>query len=222
MTLGTEWNEDLPYTDPANSEIAMERSWDRYRFILDQPIVAEPGERWIYCGGATALLGHLIAKGSGRKLLTFAREQLFAPLGIQVAEWVNGTNGEAAAASGLRLRPRDLARIGQMLIDNGQWEGRQVVPADWLEQTFQPLVVADEFRRYGYHWYMGEFPVGTGRDARKERWVGAFGNGGQRLFVLPGIRLAIAITAGNYNMPDQWKPPIIAVRQFILPSLRAL
>lgn len=110
MTMGLQWDEDLPYSDPRNSEIAMERSSDRYRYVLEQPIVAPPGERWCYSGGATALLGHLIAQGSGMPLLDYARHKLFAPLGIDQAEWTPGTNGEAAAASGLRLRARDLAR----------------------------------------------------------------------------------------------------------------
>jgi CubicO group peptidase (beta-lactamase class C family) len=73
MTLGTEWDETLPYTDPRNSEIAMERSADRYRFVLDRPLIAEPGTRWTYKGGATAVLAHLIARGTGRSLLAFAR-----------------------------------------------------------------------------------------------------------------------------------------------------
>jgi CubicO group peptidase (beta-lactamase class C family) len=66
MTLGTEWDESLPYSDPRNSEITMERAPDRYRFVLERPIVTEPGSRWNYNGGATAVLAHLIAKGSFR------------------------------------------------------------------------------------------------------------------------------------------------------------
>jgi len=106
MTLGTEWDESLPYSDPRNSEIAMELAPDRYRFVLERPIVAEPGSRWNYNGGATAVLAHLIAIGTGTPLFDFARDKLFQPLGIVDAEWVLGSNGEPAAASGLRLRPR--------------------------------------------------------------------------------------------------------------------
>lgn len=87
MTMGVEWNEDLPYNDPRNSEIAMERSVDRYRYILERPSVAPPGEKWRYSGGATAILGHLIAKGTGQPLLDFARGRLFSPLGIEKVEW---------------------------------------------------------------------------------------------------------------------------------------
>jgi hypothetical protein len=73
MTMGLEWNENLPYTSPANSEIAMERAPDRYRFVLERPIREAPGARWSYSGGATALLGRLIACGVGAPLPTMRR-----------------------------------------------------------------------------------------------------------------------------------------------------
>ncbi|MBL8905186.1 MAG: serine hydrolase, partial [Rhizobiales bacterium] len=119
MTLGLEWDEQRPYSDPANSEIAMENATDRYRYALDRPFVAAPGARWIYSGGAVALIGGIIARGSGKPLPDFAREALFAPLGITRFEWASGRDGTASAASGLRLRPRDLLKIGRMVIDKG-------------------------------------------------------------------------------------------------------
>ena len=124
MTLGTEWDElTIPYTDPRNSEIAMDRAADRYRYILERPVVGPPGERWTYNGGATALLARLIAKGTGRSLHDFAREALFDPLGLGRTEWERGADGEALAASGLRMSPRDLARIGVMVLGKDAGEG---------------------------------------------------------------------------------------------------
>ncbi len=114
MTMGTDWNESVPYTSPANSEIAMEMAPDRIRFILERPIVGEPGIRWTYSGGATALLGRLVQKGTGRNLGEYARMALFDPLGIGPTEWRGGRDGPSAA-SGLRMTPRDLARIGRLI-----------------------------------------------------------------------------------------------------------
>ncbi len=111
MTLGTEWNENLSYRDPRNSETAMDRAADRYRYVLERPFVTQPGSRWNYNGGATALLAHLISRGTGRPLLDYAREKLFKPLGITDVEWIADSGGEPIAASGLRMRPRDLAKI---------------------------------------------------------------------------------------------------------------
>ena len=202
MTLGLEWHEDLPYTSTANSEIAMEFAPDRYRYILERPIAEEPGQTWHYCGGATALLGRLIADGSRATLPEFARDRLFGPLGIERFEWMTGPDGVASPASGLRLRPRDLARIGQLVLDCGRWADRQVVPADWLETALRPHVTIGEGFDYGYQWYLGSFAypdAGSGR----EPWFGGIGNGGQRLFVVPRLGLVTTIASGAYNAENQ-------------------
>ncbi|MDO9710870.1 serine hydrolase domain-containing protein [Paracraurococcus lichenis] len=218
MTLGTAWDESAPYTSTANSEIAMDAAPDPWRFVLDRPLVAEPGTRWIYCGGATALLGQLIVRGAGRPLPDYARARLFDPLGLGPTDWALMREGVHSAASGLRMTPRDLARIGLMVLAGGAWEGRQVVPAAWLAESFAPAIVMEDGRRYGYHWYMGRLPrEGDGFD----RWSGAIGNGGQRLFLLPDRALVVAVTAGNYNHPEQWRPPLAVLREAILPALPA-
>jgi CubicO group peptidase (beta-lactamase class C family) len=214
MTLGTEWNEDLPYTDPRNGEHAMELAPDRYRFVLDRPLVAEPGNRWNYNGGATAMLGHLIAQGVGKPLLDYAREKLFDPLGIRDAEWTAGTNGEAAAASGLRMRPRDLAKLGQLVLARGRWGEQQLVPAEWLDQSFTPHAHVEEGLDYGYQWWLGRLSE-SGRP-----WVAGFGNGGQRVVVVPELSLVIVIMAGNYNQPDQSDTPFAVLHRFLVPALK--
>jgi CubicO group peptidase (beta-lactamase class C family) len=128
-------------------------------------------------------------------------------------------NGEPAASSGLRMTPRDLARIGQLILNRGQWEGRSVVPAEWLEKSFQPYLAVDEFRRYGYFWYVGDLQYGNPPNRSIAHWIGAFGYGGQRLFVLPELDIAVAITAGNYADENQWIPPIRVIREVVLPSV---
>jgi CubicO group peptidase (beta-lactamase class C family) len=212
MTMGTQWDESLPYSDPRNSEIAMEGAPDRYRFILERPIVWPPGEAWTYSGGATALLGHLIAKGSGMPLGEFARERLFAPLGIDDFAWTEGSNGREAAASGLRLRPRDLAAIGQLLLDKGAHGGRQVVPAAWLEASLTSRIRTGDGLDYGYHWYLPRYGTPSVR-------YGAFGNGGQRLLVAPELDVVAAVTAGNYNQPDGWQTSVKLTNEFVFGAL---
>ena len=219
MTMGLEWNENLPYTSAANSEIAMERAPDRYRFVLERPVREAPGSRWGYNGGATALLGRIIARGLGAALPDHAETVLFGPLGIAQFEWIRGQDGAPSAASGLRLTPRDLLRVGQLIIQGGRWEGRPVVPPSWIEASFRSAVAIDGPVRYGLHWYLGEAPVATKSGRRLEPWVGAFGNGGQRLFVMPGLELAVVITAGNYNQPDQSQMPLRLWRDIVLPGL---
>jgi CubicO group peptidase (beta-lactamase class C family) len=187
MTLGLEWNEDVPYTSAANSEIAMELAPDRYRYILQQQIVEQPGVRWSYCGGASALLARLIEKGTGLALEDYTRARLLKPLGIARFEWSTGEDGRALAASGLRLTPRDLLAIGRLVLEGGG----DIVPASWLETALRPHVRIEEGFSYGYQWYMGD------------TWMGGFGNGGQRIYLAPALDLAVAITAGQYDRPDQ-------------------
>jgi CubicO group peptidase (beta-lactamase class C family) len=232
MSLGTRWNEiGLAYDSPDNDEIGMEMAKDRYRFVLERPVIGPPGKRWQYSGGATALLGRLIAKGTGRSLPDYARAALFDLIGIGRTEWVtsketwvfkqSGTaDGEPIAASGLCMTPRDLARIGQLVHDNGMAGGRQVVPAAWLSECFVPRVSVSELQRYGYQWYLGDMEFLAGGTVRLEHWVGCAGNGGQRLYVWPDLDLIIVVTAGNYSAPEQWQPPIRVVREAVLPSLQ--
>lgn len=220
MTLGMEWDEDRPYSDPENSEIAMERSKDRYRFILDRPIICPPGERWIYSGGSVALLGAILARGTGKNLPDFAREALFEPIGITEFEWNAGPDGVHSAASGLRLTGRDLFRIGTMALNNGVWDGRQVVPASWLEESFKPHISTGDGLDYGYLWFMGEAP--TPALSGEQRWIGGFGNGGQRLFLLPGADLVSVIFSGRYNAWDNWITPMRIWREIMLTNLEKL
>lgn len=220
MTLGTEWHEDLPYTDPRNSEVAMYRAPNAARYVIEQRMAVEPGTRWQYSGGATAVLGQLIAQGTGMPLEQYARQKLFLPLGITDAEWIGGSNGVVAAASGARLRARDLAKIGQLVLNGGRWGERQVVPAAWIETSLQPhaqpppMSDIGEFG-YGYHWGLVQLK-GSG-----QRWIFAPGNGGQRLMIVPQERLVVAIFAGNYNQPTQSDVPDGVISQFVIPALAA-
>ena len=159
------------------------------------------------------MLGRIIARGSDRSLRDYAQEKLFAPLGIVEFEWRRGRDGEIRAPSGLRLRPRDLAKIGRLVLDGGRWQNRQIVPADWLERSFQTRAKTD-YLDYGYHWWLGPQPTDGPRS------VSGFGNGGQRLFVMPQFDLIVVVMAGNYNQPDHWKLPVAIITEIVLPGLQ--
>jgi CubicO group peptidase (beta-lactamase class C family) len=219
MTLGLEWDESLPYTDTRNSEIAMEFAPDRYRFALDRPIVAAPGERWIYSGGAVALLGALIERGSGQRLNTFAQDHLFAPLGITRSEWFAGMDGNYSAAAGLRLGALDLLRIGAMLAESGRFEGQTVVPSTWLSQSWTQRATTSWGQAYGCLWYLDTArpPAFSGGTPS----IGAFGNGGQRLFLLPEAGLACVVLAGLYDTPGAEQGPQRIWEEFVVPAVIA-
>jgi CubicO group peptidase (beta-lactamase class C family) len=223
MTMGTDWDESsLLYSDPRNSEIAMDNAADRYRYILERRVVDTSGAHRTYCGGATALLARLIAKGSGKTLHQFARENLFDPLGMGPTEWATGRDGEPFAASGARMSVGDLARIGMMMLHGGKVGGGAVVPAEWMTRCVTPAVSADEVHRYGYQWFVLDIAFGKPKGwaaGRLERMWIAQGEGGQRLFIIPALELVVAITAGNYGKEDQGIPPTRVLREVILGSV---
>lgn len=214
MTLGVEWDEGLSYADPRNSERAMEAAPDRCRYVLERPMVDAPGVRWTYNGGATALIARLIADRTGRTLGEYAEEKLFAPLGITAVEWIKGTDGIEAPASGLRLRPRDAAKIGAMAVQDGCWMDKRVVPSSWLADSFRPHAKVAELD-YGYQWWLGP-PAPDGRPG----WIAGFGNGGQRLFLGPRLGLVVMVAAGAYNRPDAWKLPVAVITEIVLPAVQ--
>jgi CubicO group peptidase (beta-lactamase class C family) len=140
MSAGFAWNEELPYSNPENSERLMIEAPDPIRYVLEQPLAATPGQIYRYSGGATALLAAVLQETSGKSLDVLAREVLFDPLDITDVEWMRYGNGEAMAASGLRLRPRDLAKIGQLVLAGGSWGSKRIVSASWIKESTTPKI----------------------------------------------------------------------------------
>lgn len=218
MSAGLEWNEYLPYSNPANSEIVMYRSPDRWRFALSPRIFAPAGAEWNYSGGCTELLGAVVRKAAGVPLEAFAQEALFTPLDVPDVDWNRYPDGIPAAASGLRLRSRDLAKVGQLVLARGAWNGRRVVPADWIDEATAPRIgPADRIYFYGYHWWLGRSLIG----GREIPWIAAMGEGGQRLFIVPSLDLVCAMTAGHYNQPIQGWLPLVLLNRHVLEAVRA-
>ena len=200
-----------PYDSIANSEIAMDRAPDSLRFVLDRPMVAVPGETWTYSGGTAAIAAALIARGNGGDLVGFARERLFEPLGIERFEWITDYYGMPHAASGLRLRPRDSAKIGQLVLQGGVWEGRQVVPADWIETSTSVHTAAGYGCNYGYFWWLCPLDAGY-------RMIEASGNGGQEVMILPELDLVMVVNAGYYNDPDVFDRLYALLDEVVIPA----
>ncbi|MEO0979782.1 MAG: serine hydrolase [Pseudomonadota bacterium] len=218
MSLGMAWDETKPYTDPDNSEIAMELAADRYRYILDRDLVAEPGTRWIYSGGATALVGRIIENGTGKTLPEFAKDVLFDPLGITTFKWSAGKDGTHSSASGVRLTASDLLKIGRLVLNDGVWDGRNIVPEAWLRASLRPVLATGEGVDYGYFWFCGE--AQNAALGGPLPWFGGFGNGGQRLFVCPKADVTAVIYSGNYNNWMAWIPPTRVWLEIILANLQ--
>ena len=214
MSAGLDWNENVPYTDPANSEIRMIRSPNPYRFALEQPVVAPPGEIYNYSGGSAALISAVLKKATGRSIEQLAKDELFDPLGITAIAWYHYANGDPIAASGLRLRPRDMAKLGQLMLNHGEWGGRQVVPAAYVDAAIAPQINGQGVFFYGYQFWLGRSFV----SGREIDWAAAVGLGGQRIFVVPALDLVAVVTAGLYNDNLQGSVPLVVLNRYVLPA----
>jgi CubicO group peptidase (beta-lactamase class C family) len=220
MSSGIRWDEQLPWRDPDNDEPHLAFDADPIRYVLSKPIAAPPDTVWVYNGGGTELLGTIIARTSGMPLEAFAREFLFNPLGISNFEWKAYENGKTAAAAGLRLRPRDAAKIGQLLLSDGAWNGRQVIPPDWIMQSVIPRFQAVGYFGgtlfYGYQWWMGR-SLSQGKEVR---WIAAFGWGGQRIFIIPELDMVVMMTSGLFGRPKEGLAQLDILANVIIPSAR--
>ncbi|MCV3210904.1 beta-lactamase family protein [Mesorhizobium sp. YC-39] len=218
MSAGLAWNEYLPYSDPANSERRMIDAPDQCRYVLEQPIARPPGVAYVYNGGLTALLATILQKTSGRPVDVLAAEMLFDPLGIQDVEWVRYADGTPNAVSGLRMRPRDLAKIGQAILGRGMWNGRRIVSEAWVDESTSPHVNGEGLFFYGFQWWLGRSLVRR----REIRWISGVGYGGQRLFIVPELDLVVVVMAGLYDNPVlQSVPGEVILRRYALPAALA-
>jgi len=204
MGSGLHWDEETyAYDDPRNSESAMDAASDPYRFVLSQPIEAAPGSRFKYSGGDVALMAAVLARSTRTPLDAYAQAKLFRPLGIGKVEWHRDAKGTPYAASGLRMRPRDMAKVGRLMLQDGRWEGRPVVPAAWVKTSIQPHARVQPDPKcggqYGYFWWL---QAGC-QLSPPQPWASAFGNGGQRIALVPELDIVIVVTAGLYNKPGQ-------------------
>ena len=213
MSQGLAWNEDLPYSDPANSETQMDLSPDPIRYALSQPVVAPPGTVWNYSTGSVTILAALLRKATGQPLDALVRTELFEPLGISDYEWAHLPSGDLAPY-GLRMRPRDLAKIGQLVLNHGIWNGKSVVPADWIATATSPQINGQQLYFYGFQFWLGRSLV----HGRAIEWVAGVGYGGQRLFIVPALDLVVLVHAGLYTSSMQSWVPLIVLNRFVLQS----
>jgi CubicO group peptidase (beta-lactamase class C family) len=225
MTSGLEWNEEIPYTDPRNDEIRMTRDADPLRYALSRAFAFDPGAEFNYNGGMTQVMAAVIERATRTPIEDYARAKLFEPLGITDVEWLGDLAGMPSAASGLRLRARDATKFGSLYLHDGRWNGRQVIPADWVQRStrrhfrFRPRTGVDAGGEFGYayFWWYSCYPTPAGLiEARA-----GVGNGQQRVYVLPGMDMVVTIFAGRYNDPIGSTLGSRILRDHIVPAVKA-
>jgi CubicO group peptidase (beta-lactamase class C family) len=229
LTMGTgiPWDESYPYTDVRNDLNRMWHDTDPIRVVLEKPVVAAPTTRFLYNSGTTNLLGEIVRRGTGMSVVEFAEDNLFGPLGISDYEWVGFEHDPdmALASSGLYLRPRDMAKIGQLYLQEGMWNGEQIVSREWVQSSVKRWVSippsargSDHASGYGYQWWLEEY------DGGQIEAYSARGHGLQFIVVLPDLNMVVVFTGGAWST-SPFQAPIRynqIIEDYILPAVKEL
>jgi CubicO group peptidase (beta-lactamase class C family) len=203
MTAGLTWEENGAVTQ------AWVSSFNPNRFALSQPFVSLPGQRFEYSTALTHLLSAVLTCVTGTSMRRYAASRIFGPLGITNVRW-DELAGITFGGAELYLTARDLARFGQLLLQKGRWDDRQLVPEEWVAESTSPQ--GREF--YGYLWWLHS--VGG------HRMVCAQGAFGQYVCIVPEYELVIAHTSGPVSGRRASALPLDMIPRFIFPAVRQL
>jgi CubicO group peptidase (beta-lactamase class C family) len=223
MTSGLEWNGiEIPIStrDPRSDIMQMHLSADPVAYVLAKPLTAEPGAQWYYSNGDVTLLGEAIRDATGLPPDKFAEQYLFDPLDITEYRWRTiGDTEVFAAGGGLEMRPRDMAKLGLLYLNDGVWNGEQLISTEWIDEATSNQVqmpydwLGQLFGNgYGYYWWLPVFQSEAGEYATYT----AAGWGGQRISIFPSLDMVVVITGGNYLQSD---PSQKIIEEYILPAV---
>lgn len=195
MTSGIDADADDPLSP--GYETRMEESRDWVRFVLDLPMTRSPDTGWTYSSASSFLAGAAVEETSGQSLAMFAEKWLFGPLGIENYHWAQTPAGRTVGQGNLSLTARDMAKLGQLYLNGGRWEGRQIVPEAWVRSSIEAQypVPWENYDGYGYSWYSHTLQINN----REFRYFFASGNGGNKIYVFPDEQMVVVTQSAAYN-----------------------
>jgi CubicO group peptidase (beta-lactamase class C family) len=208
MASGLEWDEwTYSYEDDRNDAIKMYYSNNWVQFVLNRSIIYAPGTKFTYNSGVSHVIGAIVQKSINVSLYQFAKENLFNPIGILDNEtsWDIATQSIPNGGWGLRMTPRALARIGLLFDNNGNWNGKQIVSENWVENATKSKITTNSGGSYGYQWWIDS--TGISYSAR--------GYQGQYIIVAPEKNLVVVFTSVITNGGS----PYYLYQQFIVPAI---
>jgi len=200
LTTGLDWEEDWsPGYTGRNDTFEMVRSQDYVAFMLQRKGLHEPGTAFTYSTGDPMLLSGVIEKVSGMTAFEFARKHLLAPIGIRELTWNSDPAGHTMTFAGINAPAREYAKFGYLYLRRGQWDGRQIVPEEWVDVSTRAVSGVDGWECYGLLWHVN-LPVRLG--APPDSGIPADGYmadgvGGQQIFIVPSKRLVVAKNASQ-------------------------
>lgn len=173
--------------------------WAQY--FINQPMDGTPGTKFVYSNGSAHLVSAILQQVLGRPTSEYADEKLFQPLGITDVNWPSDPSGTTIGAWGVHLTTREMAKFGLLYLNQGNWDGKQVVPKAWVKDSTTPYVSQEgpdgTKRGYGYLWWTRGLDEKVAPKSTEDEIYSAIGSGGQRIAVIPKYNIVVAITANN-------------------------
>jgi len=223
MSSILECDDSNPFSRGNEERMYLVEDW--IQFALDLPVRGFPswvprpedsplGRSFSYCTAGVGLLGGILAQSANESVAVFAERNLFGPLGFPSVTWPTNPRGLAFTGGGLELTSRELLRLGQLYLDQGRYEGRQLVSEDWVRESTRPHVRVDDDTDYGYLWWLRRMPRGA------ENTPGWFmqGNGGNKVVVFPEEDLVAVVTARNFGAPKGENLEDRILTDYVLPA----
>jgi len=237
MTAGYHWDEisgpyvklfatffkgEDVYSDKNDGgKLAQSNDWIQY--MLDYPMKTAPGKEFVYNSGCSVLISGILNKATGQSAEAFAAKNLFEAIGITDWQWETGPNGITSTGWGLKMHPVDMAMFGYLYLKNGQYNGKQLISENWVQESTTKKILNIKMPRqkgledYGYHWWRFADAAVRANLKRNDMFF-AKGAGGQFIFVIPHVEMVVVITAENWrNMVREYG----ILFDYILPTVNS-
>lgn len=218
MSSALDCNDDDDASPGNEDKMHPQPNWSRW--AVDLPTMkgyardASGFGPWRYCTTNAFLLGQVLHRATHQHADKYIEQTILEPLGIRQWQWPYSPSGEPMTGGGLRLRSRDLAKIAWMLVDQGRWQGKQVLPASWIDAAFTVRRHAYPGQNYGYFFWERNYKTACGP---VEGWYMA-GNGGNAIVMLRSLSAAIVVTRENYNTHGMHQRTIDLIERHVLPA----
>ena len=206
MTTGLECRDSYLYKWSGIKQMRMSADWVQY--MIDLPMVEAPGARFEYCNGASFLLSAILQEQTGMNALKFAEKHLFDPLGISDVTWPSNLQGITVGYGRIHMRPQDMAKFGYLYLNDGLWEGEQIISSQWVNVSTRKHIGATLLPGYGYQWWIANPEI-----------YAAIGSQGQFIMVVSGKNV-VAVFTSHLAREDIYTPMVL-LASYIIPAVKS-
>jgi len=186
----------------------MKFSKDWIKFMIDLPMAEKPGTRFEYCNGVSFLLSAILQEQTHENALSFAEKNLFGPIGITNVRWPSNPQGITLGYSQLQMKPRDMAKFGFLYLNNGVWDGQQIISSQWIKESTRKHIDATLVPGYGYQWWIVNPGIYT-----------AIGHQGQFIMIVPKKNLLAVFTSSLAQ--EDFYTPLGLLASYIVPAVKS-